>query len=97
MFFHEREDVAAGIASEAFEKPFVGMDMKRGRVLVVERAQPNQVFSALAQLNVRTDEAPDVDASANLINGPWVDRHQRPLRRSAGVSAAAAELAQRII
>ena len=73
----ELNDVAKRTASEAFEKTFVGMHVKRRRLLVMKRAESDQVVAAFTQLNVRADEARDIDASLNLANRSVVDRHQR--------------------
>ena len=62
----ERVDVAALAAAEAVKMPVVGPDVKRRRLLVVERAQPLQRIRARApQLHVVADDVLDPDAFAN--------------------------------
>ena len=59
----ERVDVAALAAAEAVEVAVVGPDVKRRRLLVVERAQALQrVGAGAAQLDVVADDVLDADA-----------------------------------
>ena len=62
----ERVDVAALAAAEAVEVAVVGADVKRRRLLVVERAQALQrVGAGAAQLDVVADDVLDADAFAD--------------------------------
>ena len=62
----ERVDVATLAAAEAVKMPVVGPDVKRRRLLVVERAQALQRIRARApQLHVVADDVLDPDAFAN--------------------------------
>ncbi len=62
----ERVDVAALAAAEAVKMPVVGPDVKRRRLLVVERAQPLQrIRPGPPQLNVVADDVLDPDPFAN--------------------------------
>ena len=63
---HERVHVAALTAAEAVEVAVVGPDVKRRRLLVVERAQPLQrVGAGAAQLDVVADDLLDPVAFAD--------------------------------
>jgi hypothetical protein len=75
---HEREDVAAGAASEAVVELLDGVDPERRRALVVERAQPLEPPHArLPQLRPRADELLEVDRVADPLAGVLcVPRHQ---------------------
>ena len=59
---HEVEDIALGVAAVAIVKLVFGVDGKRGRLLVVERAQAGVAVSETAQArHVIRDHADDVD------------------------------------
>ncbi len=62
----ERVDVAAFAAAEAVEVAVVGTNVKRRRLLVVERAQPLQRIGAGApQLDIVADDLLDADPLAD--------------------------------
>jgi hypothetical protein len=75
QLLHERNDVAACPAAEAFEKTTVGMHVKRRRFLGVKWAETNEVVSALAQRHVLSNEVPDVNASSDLAKRVLVVSH----------------------
>ncbi len=61
----EREDVAALVAPEAVVALAIGIDVERGGLLVVERAEADVVAARLLQRQVATDDLDNVDAVAD--------------------------------
>src|SRR5581483_7593599 len=82
VLLQEAERVAARAAAEALEEAAVGVDVKRRRLLAVERAQPDEIVAALAQRDVRPDHLADVGAGQDLALDAVVDTHGTHVRRA---------------
>ena len=76
MLLGERNRVAGSAASKALEKPAVGMNVKRGRFLAVERTQTDEIVPAFAQRNVLGDELAEIGPSQDLSLDAVVDPHE---------------------
>jgi hypothetical protein len=58
----EREDVTASVAAEAVVEPLLLRDAERGRLLAVERTEPDPPRALLSELDGGADDPDDVDA-----------------------------------
>ena len=65
----EGEDVAALAAAEAVEVLRVGEDDERGRLLLMERAEPLVAAAGALELHVGADQLDDVGAFADFGDG----------------------------
>ncbi len=78
---HEVEHRAAHAASEAMKKSALGIDRKRRRLLIVERAEADEVAAGAPQAHVRADNLDDIGARAHLfdlvvaVNAPSAAHH----------------------
>jgi hypothetical protein len=86
---HERDRITADTAAEALKETAIRMDVERGRLLGMKRAQADQIVSALAQRHVLTNQLRDVYARADFAKGTLVKPH-RPLFVAAAFFSVAA-------
>ena len=78
LLLDERDRVAALAAAEALERASVGRHAEARRLLVVERAQPDEARAGLPQSRVALDERDDVGGRLDGFDGLVLDpRHQR--------------------
>jgi hypothetical protein len=63
---HEVDRVAAGLAAETVEKLLRGVDVKRRRLFLVERAESDETLAAALERHALSDEFHDVRGLENL-------------------------------
>ena len=69
VFLDEGEHVAALVAAEAMEDLAVGIDVEAGALLLVKRAERDEVGPGALERQVRPDHIHDVAGSADLFKG----------------------------
>jgi hypothetical protein len=65
------------------EKPALGIDRKRRRLLIMERAEADEVAACAAQTHVRADNLDDIGARADFLDFVVAEAsHQPPITLS---------------
>src|SRR5262249_42711118 len=73
----EGEGVAAGVAAEAMKEAALGIDVKRRRLLGMERAEPDESSPALLERDVLGDHRGEIDPPLDLLEHCLRDRRHR--------------------
>ena len=77
MLFDKRDYVAGLAASEAFVNATLGIDVERGSLFFVKRAQSQIIATCMAQLDILTNDVNDVRLDADFIDDMWGDAHEQ--------------------
>src|SRR5262249_55974705 len=78
----EAERVAAGATTEAVEEPSLRIDVERGCLLAVKRAQPDEAPTARLERDVLRDQRDQVGAALDLVKQRLWDHGHRLLPAS---------------
>ena len=94
---HERDDIAAGLATEAVVEALLGVDGERRGLLGVERAQTHPPAPHLAQGDVLAGDLHEVDGGPHLRDVLVEDAHPKDGSRARRHHRSAARSADRAV